>query len=171
MHCSKGYVFLMFLIMVLLLPMPTWVLNDTEHKQMKKGLNVLNATFSLIKVSEAAEVVPTQEGTSDVTKSVHGELTFKEWFGIKDWIISMANTIKMIFRALVMEYSILVAGALILELYFVEFIGGFMVLFVKLLTLGFVDLWWLYVTLDNYCYELIFIMLEGEVIKAIKRLF
>ena len=71
------------------------------------------------------------------------ELTFESYGGAVDWLSCMWDSLKMSFGV--------VALLLLIELIIVEFYGGLFVLIINLISFGYVNLWWLFVSIDNAC--------------------
>ena len=78
------------------------------------------------------------------------ELTFESYGGAVDWLSCMRDSLKMSFGAL-LDGEYLVALLLLIELIIVEFYGGLFVLIINLISFGYVNLWWLFVSIDNAC--------------------
>ncbi len=84
-------------------------------------------------------------------KTMHSvELTFENYGGAVDWLSCMWDSLKMSFGAL-FDGEYLAALLLLIELIIIEFYGGLFILIINLISFGYVNLWRLFVAVDNAC--------------------
>lgn len=97
---------------------------------------------------------------ADLTfEEIHGNLTFEEWFGLKDWFKCMFNTGLIVYR--LYELGSFWGGTvLLLELIFIEFVLGLYFLIfniiANLFSGGAINLWQWFIPVAKFFTELAF---------------
>ncbi len=102
--------------------------------------------------------------SAEVFEQICGNLTFEEWFGLKDWVKCMFNTGLLVYHFYQLG-SFWLGTLLLLELIFIEFgLGLYFLIFniiANLCSGGSINLWQWFIPVLKFFTDLIFDIVEA----------